>query len=122
MIDTNSTVTGPTGVQKVGRDRSPALPKEKDASFNLRDRLNDILLSEKYIIEGYTTGSKEVLCQQLYNIVNENLSNSKLVQRNLFEQIFNLGEYQADVASDPQIADALDMFTKYKAQLPYPHN
>ncbi|KUO59458.1 MAG: hypothetical protein APF84_19320 [Gracilibacter sp. BRH_c7a] len=122
MIDTSSTVTSPFGVQKVGKGKSPVLPEEKDPSFNVRDRLNDVLLSEKHIIESYTTGSKEVLCQQLYNVVTENLSNLKLAQRHLFEELFNLGEYQADIAAQPQIDDALDMFTKYKVQLPYPQS
>ena len=120
MIDVSSTVTSPFGVQKVGKGKSPVLPDEKDPSFNLRDRLNDTLLSEKHIIESYTTGAKEVLCQQLYTIVNENLSNLKSAQRHLFEELFNLGEYQADIAAQAQLDDALDMFTKYKVQLPYP--
>ena len=120
MIDVSSTVTSPFGVQKIGKGKSPVLPDEKDPSFNLRDRLNDVLLSEKHIIESYTTGAKEVLCQQLYTIASENLSNLKSAQRHLFEELFNLGEYQADVAAQPQLDDALDMFTKYKVQLPYP--
>jgi len=119
MIDNTSTVTSQFGVQKIGRNKSPVLPNEKDPSFNLRDRLNDALSSEKYIIEAYTTGSKEVLCEKLYTLVNENLNNVKQLQRNIFEQIYNLGEYQADTASQQQIGHALDMFTKYKAQLPY---
>lgn len=120
MIDVSSTVTSAFGVQKIGKGKSPVLPDQKDSSFNLRDRLNDTLLSEKHIIESYTTGAKEVLCQQLYTIVTENLSNLKSAQRNLFEELFNLGEYQADIAAKPQLDDALDMFTKYKVQLPYP--
>lgn len=119
MIDTNSTVTSQFGVQKIGKGKSPVLPKEKDAGYNLRDRLNDALSSEKYLIEAYTTGSKEVLCQNLYDIVNNNLNSIKQLHRHLFEQVFNLGEYQADAATQQQVNDALDMFTKYQAQFPY---
>ncbi|NLO97813.1 MAG: spore coat protein [Peptococcaceae bacterium] len=118
MIDVNSTVTSPFGVQKIGKNKSPLLPKEKDQSFNVRDRINDTLGSEKYLIETYTTGSKEIMCQRLYTIVNDNLNNIKQLQRNLFEQLFNLGEYQADVATPQQIDDAYDMFSKYRAQMP----
>jgi len=78
-------------VQKIGKGKSPVLPKEKDPSFNLRDRLNDTLLSEKYGIEGYTTGSKEILDERFYNVLINNLNNSKQVQRQLFEELFNLG-------------------------------
>ncbi len=122
MIDNNSLVTSPFGVQKIGKDKSPVLPKEKDPTFNLRDRLNDALLSEKYVIEGYTTGSKEILCEQLYNVVINNLNSLKQVQRQLFEELFNLGEYQVDIATPQQISDTLDVFTNYKVQLPYPHS
>lgn len=118
MIDNTSTVTSQFGVQKIGKDKSPVLPKEKDASFNVRDRLNDTLSSEKYIIEAYTTGSKEILCHNLYTLVNDNLNNVKQLQRNLFEQIFNLGEYQADTATQQQIDDSWDMFSKYQVQFP----
>ena len=122
MIDNNSIVTSPFGVQKIGKGKSPVLPKEKDPSFNLRDRLNDTLLTEKYVIEGYTTGSKEILDEQLYNVLIQNLNNLKQIQRYLFEEIFNLGEYQADIATPQQISDTLDVFTKYKIQLPYSQN
>ncbi|NLI91190.1 MAG: spore coat protein [Peptococcaceae bacterium] len=119
MIDNTSTVTSPFGVQKIGKGKSPVLPKEKDSSYNLRDRLNDTLSSEKYIIESYTTGSKEILCEKLYTLVNNNLNSIKQLHRHLFEEIFNLGEYQADLATQQQVDDALDMFTKYQAQFPY---
>jgi len=122
MIDNTSTVTSPFGVQKIGKGKSPVLPKEKDASYNLRDRLNDTISSEKYLIEAYTTGSKEIICEKLYSLVNDNLNRVKQMHRHLFEEIFNLGEYQADVATQQQIDDALDMFTKYRAQLPYTQN
>jgi len=119
MIDNTSTVTSQFGVQKIGRGKSPVLPKEKDTAFNVRDRLNDVLSSEKYLIESYTIGSREILCEQLYSLVNNNINNTRQVHRNVLEQIFNLGEYQADTASQQQIDDAFDMFSNYKVQLPY---
>lgn len=122
MMDNNSTVTSPYGVKKIGKGKSPVLPKQKDPSFNLRDRLNDILADEKYIINNYNIGQNEIIDEQFYNITTKNLGNAKLIQRNMFEQSFNLGEYQADVATPPQITDAYDIFNKYKVQLPYQQN
>jgi hypothetical protein len=119
-MDNNSTVTSAFGVQKIGKGRSPLLPKEKDPSFNLRDRLNDILASEKYIMDGYRIGSNELIDEQLYNLVMSNLDQIKTCHRNMLTQIFDLGEYQADMATPAQITDAYDMFNKYKVQLPYP--
>lgn len=121
-MNNRSTVTSQFGVQKIGKQRSPVLPKEKDIGVNLRDRLNDVLLSEKHIIDGYQIGMNEVIDEQLYNIVMQNLDRNRQLQRKMFEQLFDLGEYQADTATPPQISDALDMFTNYKTQLPYQQN
>lgn len=118
-MDNNSTVTSAFGVQKIGKDRSPVLPKEKDPSFNLRDRLNDVLASEKYILDGYRIGSNELIDDQLFNLAMSNLDGIKQCHRNMLTKLFDLGEYQADMATPSQITDAYDMFNKYKVQLPY---
>jgi hypothetical protein len=121
-MDNRTTVTSKFGVQKIGKDKSPVLPKEKDPSVNVRDRLNDVLLSEKHILDGYHSGLNEIIDQQLFDLINKNIDNCRLLQRKMFEQMFDLGEYQADTATPSQIEDALDMFNNYKVQLPYPQN
>jgi hypothetical protein len=118
-MDNNSTVTSAFGVQKIGKNRSPILPKEKDPSFNLRDRLNDVLAGEKYIMEGYRIGSNELIDDQLYNLAMSNLDQIKQGHRNMLTQMFDLGEYQADMATPSQITDTYDVFNNYKVQLPY---
>lgn len=40
---------------------------------NVRDRLNDVLLSEKHLLSGYGTGCNELICQQLISLVNQNV-------------------------------------------------
>lgn len=119
-MDNSSIVTSPFGVQKIGKGRSPVLPKEKDPSFNLRDRLNDVLASEKYMMDGYRIGLNELIDDQLYNLSMSNLDNIKKVHREILTKLFDLGEYQADMAMPAQISDAYDVFNKYKVQLPYP--
>ena len=119
MMDNNSIVTSPFGVQKIGRGKSPLLPKEKDANVNLRDRLNDILATEKYIMDGYRIGSNEIIDQKFFDLVMQNLDNIKNIHRKYVGHLFDLGEYQSDIATPAQITDTLDVFTKYKTQLPY---
>lgn len=121
-MDNRSTVTSKFGVQKIGKGKSPVLPEKKDPSFNLRDRLNDILIDEKHILGGYYTGLNEVIDQQLFDLAKKNIENCRLIQRKMFEQMFDLGEYQADTATPQQIEDALDIFNNYKVQLSYPQN
>jgi hypothetical protein len=118
-MDNRSTVTSKFGVQKIGKGKSPVLPKVKDTSINVRDRLNDVLDDEKRIIGAYITGLNEIIDQQLFDLIKKNIENCRLLQRKMFEQMFDLGEYQADTATPQQIEDALDMFNNYKVQLPY---
>lgn len=119
-MDNNSTVTSPFGVQKIGKGKSPVLPKEKDSSFNLRDRLNDVLASEKYTMDGYHIGMNELIDEQLYNLATSNLDSIKKCHRDILTKMFDLGEYQADIATPAQITDTYDVFNNYKTQLPYP--
>ena len=122
MIDNQSTITSDMGVLKIGRDRSPILPKVKDANVNLRDRLNDVLISEKYILSGYGTAVNEIIDQRLLDTVMKNMMGLTNIHKNMVDQLFDLGEYQADVATPIQTADALDMFKNYMSQMPYPQN
>jgi hypothetical protein len=121
-MDNRTTVTSKFGVQKIGRDRSPVLPKEKDPTINVRDRLNDVLIDEKHMLTGYFIGLNEIIDQQLFDLVKKNVESCRLLQRKMFEQMFDLGEYQADTSTPQQIEDTLDMFNNYKVQLPYPQN
>ena len=120
-MDNNSLVTSDFGVQKIGKGKSPILPKAKDPTVNVRDRLNDVLLSEKHLLSGYGTGCNELICQQLIGIVNQNVDALRGVHTNVLNMMFDLGEYQADTATPMQIEDAWDMFNNYKVQLPYPN-
>lgn len=119
MIDTQSVITSKAGVQKIGKQVSPELPKVKDASINIRDRLDDILNDEKHNLVRYQIAVDEAIEPGLYKMLNDNKSRIQGAQRRFFEQLFELGEYQADVATKPQIADAVDMFLNYKSQFPY---
>ncbi len=118
-MDSNSLVTSDFNVQKIGKDKSPLLPKEKDTSYNVRDRLNDVLLCEKHIIGSYGTGIRELICEQLTDTAEGNMNTLKGLHQNVLISLFDLGEYQADTATPMQIEDAWDMFNNYKIQLPY---
>lgn len=121
-MDNRSTVTSKFGVQKIGKGKSPVLPEKKDPTINVRDRLNDVLIDEKHILSSYFIGLNEIIDQQLFDMIKKNIENCRLLQRKMFEQMFDLGEYQPDVATPQQIEDAMDMFNNYKVQLPYPQN
>lgn len=118
-MDTNSLITSQTGVQKIGKPVSIELPKVKDPTINLRDRLNDVLATEKHNIINYQIGINETINDDLRQIIIDNRNSLQNLHSRLFNELFNLGEYTADIASDMQITDTLNVFTNYKSQLPF---
>jgi hypothetical protein len=117
-MDTQSTVTSKAGVQKIGKKVSDKFPQQKDAGINLRDKLNDVLLMEKHHLMSYQIGINEIINDDLRKIVINNRNNLQQIQINFFNELFNLGEYQANIATGPQITDTVDIFTNYQAQFP----
>lgn len=118
-MDTQNTVTTKNGVQKIGKQVSNELPKVKDSSMNLRDRLNDILLDEKQILINYQIAINEMINDDLRDLLSGNRNLIQGAHTGFFNELFNLGEYQADVATAPQINDTLNVFNNYKTQLPF---
>ncbi len=118
-MDTNSTVTSKAGVLKIGKSVSSELSKIKDANVNVRDRLNDILLTEKHNLISYQTGINEIICDDLRSLLIENRNSIQKLHTRFFNELFNLGEYQANVAQIAQIADTVEVFTNYRVQFPY---
>ena len=120
-MNTQSIITSKNGVQQIGISKSVAnaLPKVKDATMNARDRINDTLLTEKHNLLSYQVGINEMIDEDLREIFINNRNNLQKLQLNFFNQLFNMGEYRADVASGLQIADTAEIFNNYKTQLPY---
>lgn len=117
-MDTQSVINSKMGVQKIGKTVSPELPKVKDASINVRDKLNDVLFYEKNNLVNYQIAINEIINDDLRLLLINNRNNIQGTHINLFNELFNLGEYQSDVATKPQISDISDIFSGYKTQLP----
>jgi hypothetical protein len=118
-MDTQSTVTSKTGIQKIGKQVSNELPKVKDENMNLRDRLNDMLLMEKHNLTSYQICINEIINDDLRNLIISNRNSLQDAHTKFFNEMFNLGEYQADAAIPAQIKDTFDVFSNYKTQFPF---
>jgi len=118
-MDTQATVTSKAGVQKIGKTVSAELPKVKDTNINIRDRLNDALMAEKHNLVNYQIAVNEIINDDLRGLLVNNRNRLQNLHTNVFNELFNLGEYQADVATPPQIADTFDVFSGYQTQLPF---
>ena len=114
-----SVITTKTGARVIGKETSPLLPKVKGPELNLRDRLDHALSDEKHMVAGYTTSINEAIDPELFNLLCDIREKVQGCQRKFFEALFDLGEYAADLAADPQVNDTVDMFSGYRGQLPY---
>jgi hypothetical protein len=102
----------------LGKQVSGKFPQVKDPSLNVRDRLNDALTMDKYSLVGYQYGLNEVIDPQLRQVLLKNRDRLQDAQVRLFTELFNLGEYQATIASPGEVTDAYDVFIGYTSQLP----
>jgi Coat F domain len=121
-MDTQQTIRSKTGVEKIGKQVSNELPKVKSPSMNIRDQLNEVLLMEKHNLVSYQTGINEIINDDLRQLVIQNRNTLQNVHTKFFNELFNLGEYQANNASNNEIADVVDVFSGYKTQFPNQQN
>ena len=96
------------------------LARVKGPEMNDRDRLNDVLLTEKYLTFGLNTGLHEFSHRELYTAVKQMLNETNDAQRTVFEQMFNLGWYKLPQEEMSAVALSYQQFTNYREQFPYP--
>lgn len=118
-MDTSSVITSKTGAKKIGKPTAGIAKQPKDATINDRDRVAGLLMHEKQIVQGYTTGLVEVFDPELYGLVKKARGRVEDLHAQVLEVLFNSGEYTADVAPPEQVTDTYDVFTGYLNQLPY---
>ena len=63
----------------------------------------------------------EMINDDLRELLISNRDRTQQAHTRLFNEMFNLGEYQADVATAPQIRDSSEVFSNYRSQLPLQH-
>lgn len=118
-MDTQFTVQTKTGGMKIGKKVSNELPQVKDATVNLRDRVNDILSTEKHNLVSYQIGINEIINDDLRQLLIDNRNRLQGIHQTCFNELFNIGEYQADMATKEQIANTAEVFSNYTVQLPF---
>ena len=108
-MDTSSTITTKSGAQKIGKSTAGVMQQPKDATVNDRDRLNGILMHEKQLMQGYTTGLAEAFDPDLYNRIKENRSRIEELHSRTVEALFNTGNIPP-ISLETQVTDAYDVF------------
>ncbi|EEG78449.1 spore coat protein [Dethiobacter alkaliphilus] len=116
-MDPNATITTETGAQKIGKQVS--INFQKDQSINDLDRLYDVLLHHKHMMNVYQISSSEAVDINLHNLLNTCRHRLQQQHGKVLDTLFNMGEYTADIAPPSQVKDISAVFMGYLNQLPY---
>ena len=87
------------------------------ATLSDRDRLEDLLSQEKYLINAYGTFVPEATCPQLRQVLTTNLTDCIQNQYTLFDQMNQMGWYPVKPAPAQDIDTARQKFAQLKQQL-----
>jgi spore coat protein CotF len=98
------------------------LPTTRDSNVNDRDRMTDMLSTEKYLTSSYDTFLNEASHEALFQVVKQNHTKCQDLQRQLYTTMFKKGWYKLAVADAQSVSDAFTKATQLKTQLPFPSN
>lgn len=110
----------PASQVSIKNPQAGQLPKAKGPEMNDRDRLNDMLATEKYLTDNFNVFVREASYTQLHRDVSQILNQTHQEARNLFTFMFNQGWYSLQAESAQQIAQAAQQFGNYQTQ--FAHN
>jgi spore coat protein CotF len=96
------------------------LPQVKDANVNDRDRMQDLLATEKYMTQGYNISMNEAGHDALFQVLKQNHDDCQQLQRQIFNGMFKKGWYKLPVADAQSVAHTYNQFKQYQTQFPFP--
>jgi spore coat protein CotF len=101
--------------------QNPAVQIEKTRQMNDRDFTNDMLATEKYMTDAYSTALNEASHRSLYQEILSIFNETQNCQRELFELMFKKGWYSFEAAETQKLQQSYQQFQGYTNQFPY-HN
>lgn len=98
--------------------QNPETQVPKTPEMNDRDFLNDMVTTEKYMTDAYSTAMNEASHEDLYNEVSMVFNETQNMQRHLFNLMFEKGWYSFEGAATSTLNQTYQQFTGYSNQLP----
>lgn len=99
--------------------QNPETQITKTPQMNDRDFINDILTTEKYMTDAYTTALHECSHDQLYRDVLAIYNETANAQREVYNLMFRKGWYKVEAAEPQKLQQSYQQFQGYTAQFPY---
>nr|WP_026975279.1 spore coat protein [Alicyclobacillus contaminans] len=97
-------------------------PKVKGPQMNDRDRLNDVLATEKYLTDSFNTAAREASHDALHRQIMTILNESHQAARDAYNVMFQKGWYKLEAETPQKIQQAQQQFQKYATQFPFSTN
>jgi spore coat protein CotF len=99
--------------------QNPESPVQKTPQMNERDFLNDLLATEKYMTDAYSTALNEASHSGLYQDVLTIFNETQNCQRELYNMMFKKGWYKIEAADQQKLQQSYQQFQGYTNQFPY---
>ena len=107
-----------SGSMQIKNEQSGQLSTVKDSTMNDRDCLNDMLVTAKYLTDGFNVFTREASHRALHHDVQQILGQTHHEVRDLFNLLFEKGWYSLQAESTNQVAQAHQQFSNYQTQFP----
>lgn len=99
--------------------KPPGEPQVKGPEMNDRDRLNDILATEKYLTDSYNISIREASHNELYQDWMQIYTETQQACRDAFNLMFQKGWYKLEAEDQQKLDQAYQQFSGYATQFPY---
>ncbi|MBW8349914.1 spore coat protein [Bacillus sp. IITD106] len=106
-------------MQNQNKIQNPNTQVPKTPQMNDRDFLNDMLSTEKYMTQAYTTALHEASHQHLYDDILLIFNETQQMQRNLYNLMFQKGWYKMEAQDTQKIQQSYQQHSGYTNQFPY---
>lgn len=106
--------------QNQNKIQNPKTQVPKTPQMNDRDYCNDILASEKYLTDAYSTALNEASHQALYEDIKMITNETQDCARNLFNVMFKNGWYKFEAEDQQALQQTYQQFYNYTTTQ-FPH-
>ncbi|QJX63614.1 spore coat protein [Niallia circulans] len=99
--------------------QNPESQVPKTPQMNDRDFTNDMLSTEKYMTDAYSTALNEASNETFYQDLLSIFTETQNMQRELYDLMFQKGWYKLEAAEQQKIQQSYQQFKGYSKQFPY---
>jgi spore coat protein CotF len=107
------------GSQTIQNPKPSNEPQVKGSEMNDRDRLNDVLATEKYLTDSFNISAREASHSYLHQDIMTILNETHQCQYEMFELMFKQGHYKLEAEQQQKLDQAYQQFNNYSSQFPY---